>query len=84
MEGNPVNLAHSNAETIPKNLANTGVAFILEDHTDAGTILVLENCVNKVTLILENHTSDGAVHVRTGMLIGVQIPQRSNVPTTQL
>ena len=83
-EGNLVILAHANAKTVPKSPVDAGVIFILEDHTNAGTDLVLKNCVDKVTLILENHTSDGTVHVRTGMLTGVRIPQRSNVPTTQL
>ena len=84
MEGNPVNLAHTNVETVPKNLADIGVDLILEDHADVGTVLVLKNRVDKVTLIPKNHVGDEIVHVRTGMLTGVQIPQRSNVPTTQL
>ena len=61
MEGNPVNLAHANAETITENPADA-----------------------RVTLILEDHADDETIHVRTGMLTGVQIPQKSNVPTTQL
>ena len=71
MEGNPVNLARVNAETIPKSLVDAGVVLILEDHADAGTILVLENRVVKVTLIPENHVYDGIIHVRSSMLIGV-------------
>ena len=35
MEGNLVNLAHANVETVPKNLADIGVDLILEDHADA-------------------------------------------------
>ena len=83
-EGNLVNLAHANAKIVPKSLADAGVVFILEDHANAGTDLVLKNCVDKVTLILGNHTSDGTVHVCTGMLTRVQIPQKRNVHTTQL
>ena len=71
MEGNPVNLAHANAETVPKNPANTRVALILEDHADAGTVLILKNRVYKVTLIPENHAGDKAVQVRMGMMTGV-------------
>ena len=84
MEGNPVNPARVNAETIPKSPTDTGVILILEDHADAGTVLVIENRVDKVTLIPEDHADDETIHVRTGMLTGVQIPQKSNVPTTQL
>ena len=84
MEGNPVNPARVNAKTIPKSPADTGVILILEDHADAGTVLVIENRVDKVTLIPEDHADDETIHVRTGMLTGVQIPHKSNVPTTQL
>ena len=71
MEGNPVNLAYANAETFPENPTDVGVALILEDHADAGTVLVLENRVVKVTLIPENHVYDGIVHVRSSMLTRV-------------
>ena len=71
MEGNPVNLAHTNAETVPENPTDIGVALILEDHADAGTILVLENRVVKVTLIPENHVYYGIIHDRSSMLTGV-------------
>ena len=71
MEGNPINLAYANAETVPENPTDVGVALILEDHANAGTVLVLENRVVKVTLILENHVYDGIVHVRSSMLTGV-------------
>ena len=54
MEGNLVNLASVNAETIPKSPADTGVVLILEDHADVETGLILENRVDKVTLILED------------------------------
>ena len=84
MEGNPVNLAHANAETITENPVNARVTLILEDHADAGTVLVLENRVDKVNLIPKNHVNDGTVHVHTSMPTEVQIPQRSDVPTTQL
>ena len=84
MEGNPVNLAHANAETITENPADARVTLILEDHADAGTVLVLENRVDKVNLIPKNHVNDGTVHVHTSMPTEVQIPQRSDVPTTQL
>ena len=84
IEGNLVILAHANAKTVPKSPAEAGVVFILEDHANAGTDLVLKNCIDKVTLILENHTSDETVHVCTGMLTGVQIAQKRNVHTTQL
>ena len=82
MEGNPVNLARVNAETIPKSLVDAGVVLILEDHADVGIVLVLENRVDKVTHIPEDHADNETVHIRTGMLTGVQIPQKSNVPTT--
>ena len=84
MEVNPVNLAYANVETIPKSLVDAGVALILKDHTNAGTVLALENRVDKVTFILENHADEGTVHIHTGMLTGVQIPRKSNVPTMQL
>ena len=71
MEGNLVNLAHANVETVAKSLADVGVVLILKDHADAGTILVLENRVVKVTLIPENHVYDGIIHVRSSMLTGV-------------
>ena len=71
MEGNPVNLAYANAETVPENPTDVGVAHILEDHANAGTVLVLENSVVKVTLIPENHVYDGIVHVRSSMLTRV-------------
>ena len=84
MEGNPTNLAQANTETVPKNPTDVGVALVLEDHDDARTVLVLENRVDKVTIIPENHAGDWTVHVRISMLTGVQIPQKSNIPTTQL
>ena len=71
IEGNPVNLAYINGGTVPKN------------HTDAGTVLVFENHIDEVTLIPKNHVDDETIHVRTGMLTEVQIPQKSDVPTTQ-
>ena len=82
MEGNLVNLAHANVETVAKSLADVGVVLILEDHADVGIVLVLENRVDKVTHIPEDHADNETVHIRTGMLTGVQIPQKSNVPTT--
>ena len=84
MEGNPVNLAHVHTKIVPENHADARVAPILEDHVDVEAVLVLENHVDEITLIPENHVDDGIVHVRTGMLTGVQIPQNSDVPTTQL
>ena len=33
MEGNPVNLAHANDETVPENHANTGFDPIPEDQS---------------------------------------------------
>ena len=84
MEGNPINLAHVNAETIPENHANAGIAPIPEDHVNTGTILILESHVDKVTLIPKNHVNNETIHIRIGMLTGVQTPQRSDVRTTQL
>ena len=74
-EGNPTNPAHVHAEIVPihKNHADAEVTLIPENHVDAGTVLILENRIDI-----------GTVHVRTGMLTGVWIPQRSDVPTTQL
>ena len=60
MEGNLVNLAHANVETVAKSLADVGVVLILKDHADAGTVLILKNRVDKVTLIPENHTDEGS------------------------
>ena len=60
MEGNPANPVRVNAETIPKSPANAGVVLILEDHADVETGLILENRVDKVTLIPENHTDEGS------------------------
>lgn len=76
MEGNPVNPTHVHADA--------RVAPIPKDHIDAGAVLALEDHVNKVTLILENHVDDKTIHVCMGMLTEVQIPQRSDVPTTHL
>ena len=72
MEGNQVNLAHFNAKTIPKNPVDAGVVPIFEDHAD------------EVTFIPESHVDDEIIHVRMGMLTRVHIPQRSDVPITQL
>ena len=61
--------------------------LILKNHINAGTILILENHSEiEVTLIPENHVDveTGTVHVHASMLTGVRIPQRSDVPTTQL
>ena len=66
------------------NPTDVGVAPILEDHVNTGTVLVLENHADKVTFIPKNHVDDETVHVRTGILTEVQIPQKSNVLTTQL
>ena len=82
MEGNLVNPAYVHADIVSENHADAGVAPIPEDHVDAGTVLVLENQVDEVTLIPENHVEDEIVHVCTGMLTGVPIPKRSDVPTT--
>ena len=60
MEGNLVNLASVNAETIPKSPADAGVVLILKDHVDAGTVLILKNRVDKVTLIPENQADEGS------------------------
>ena len=84
MEGNPVNLACVNAEIIPKSPANERVVLILEDHVDVGTVLILENHVDKVALTPEDHADVETIHVCTNILTGVQIPQKSIVPTTQL
>ena len=84
MEGNPVNLACVNAEIIPKSPANARVVLILEDHVDVGTVLILENHVDKVALTPEDHADDETIHVRINILTGVQIPQKSIIPTTQL
>ena len=35
MVGNPVNIAHANVETVPKNPDAARVALILEDHANA-------------------------------------------------
>ena len=84
MEGNPVNPSRVNAKTIPKSPTDARVILILEDHANAGTVLVIKNRVDKFTLIPEDHADDETIHVRTSMLTGVQSPQKSNVPTTQL
>ena len=85
MDGNLVNLAHVNAETVPENHADAGIAPIPKDHVDAGTVLTLESHVDAGTILaLENHVNDKTVHVHTGMLTRVQTPQRSDIPTTQL
>ena len=86
VKGDPVNLDHVHTEIVPihKNHDDAEVTLILEDHADAGTVLVLENRVDKVNLIPKNHVNDGTVHVHTSMPTEVQIPQRSDVPTTQL
>ena len=54
---------------------HTEIVPIHKNHDDA-----------EVTLIPENHVNVGTVHihVHAGMLTGVWIPQRSDVPTTQL
>ena len=75
MEADPVNLAHIHAEIVP----------IHENHVDARTILIWANHVDaKVTHIPENLVDNRIIHVHASMLTGVQIPQRSDVPTTQL
>ena len=84
MEGNPVNLAHVNDRTVPKNHTGARLDPILEDHVDAGTVLVLENHVNEVTLIPKNHVNEETVHVRMGMLTEVWTLPKSNGPTTLL
>ena len=40
MEGNPVNPAHVNDKTIPKNHADAGLDPILKDHVNKGTVLI--------------------------------------------
>ena len=60
IEGNPVNLAYANDGTIPKN------------HTDAGTVLVLENHIDEVTFIPKNHVDKEIVHICMGMLTEVR------------
>ena len=80
MEGNLVNLASVNAETIPKSPANAGVVLILEDHADVETGLILENRVDKVTLIPEDHTDEEIVRVHTDMLTGARFPRRATSP----
>ena len=80
VEENLVNLAHVHIEIIPvhKNHADKEVTPILENHVDARTDLIHENHVDvEVTLIPENHVDDRTVHVRAGMLIGVQIPREA-------
>ena len=84
VEGNPVNLAHVHTQIVPENHADARVASIPKDHIDVGAILAFEDHIDEVTLILENHVDDETVHVCTGMLTGVQIPQRNVVPTTHL
>ena len=85
MEGNPVNLAHANAETITENPVDARVTLILEDHADVKATLILKNHINVGTvLILENSVDVGTVHIRAGMLIEVRIPQGKDVPTMQL
>ena len=87
VEGNPVNRAHIHASIIPvhKNHADAKVTHIPKNHTNAGIVLILESHGNaEVTLIPENHVDVGTVRVHSGMLTGVRIPQRSDVPTTQL
>ena len=89
MEGNLVNPTFVHAGIIPvhKNHADAEFTHIPENHVDAGTILILESHNDaEVTLIPENHVNVGTVHihVHAGMLTGVWIPQRSDVPTTQL
>ena len=84
MEGNPVNLACVNAEIIPNSPANTRVVLILEDHVDARTVLILENHIDKVALTPEDHADNETIHIRINILTGVQIPQKSIIPTTQL
>ena len=71
MGGNPVNPTHVNDEIALENRAVTGLDPILEDHFDAGTILILGNHVNEVTLIPKNHADEETVHIRTSMLIEV-------------
>ena len=78
MGGNPVNPTHVNDGTAPENRADAGLVPILEDHFDAGTILVLGNHVNEVTLIPKNHADEETVHIRTSMLIEVQTLPKSN------
>ena len=87
VEGNLVNRAHIHARIIPvhKNHADTKVTHIPENHANAGTVLILKSHGDaKVTLIPENHVDVRTVHVHAGMLTGVRIPQRSDVPNTQL
>ena len=87
VEGNPVNRAHIHARIIPvhKNHADTEVTHIPENHANAGTVLILKSHGDaEVTLIPENHVDVGTVHIHAGMLTGVRIPQRSDVPNTQL
>ena len=84
MEGNPVNPAHVNDKTIPKNHADAGLDPILKDHVNKGTVLILGNHVDEVTLVPKNHVNEETVHVRMGMLTEVWTLLRSNDPTTLL
>ena len=85
--GNPTNPVHVHAEIVPvhKNHADTEATLIPENHVDTGTIHTPKNHINAGTvLILENRVDVMIVHVRTGMLTEVQIPQRSDGPITSL
>ena len=72
MEGNPVNPAHVNDGTV------------LENHAVAGTVPVLGNHVDEVTLIPRNHVDEETIHIRTGMLTEVRTLSKSNGPTMLL
>ena len=72
MEGNPVNPTHVNDGIVPEN------------HADTGTVPVLRNHVDEVTLIPRNHVDEETIHVRTGMLTEVRTLSKSNGPTMLL
>ena len=55
MEGNLVNLALANKETVPENRADIGLDPIPEGHVNTKTVPALGNRIHEVTLILENH-----------------------------
>ena len=68
MEGNPVNLALTNDGTVHENRADFGLDPIPEGHVGTETVTALGNCIDEVTLILENHIDKETVRIRTDML----------------
>ena len=71
--GNSTNPAYVHVGIVPvhKNHADAEVTLIPENHVDAGIVLILKNRIDV-----------GIIQVRAGIRTGVQIPQRSDVPTT--